>query len=265
MGCLASTEQERALLFLQPEMLWHLLDPWRDFQGPFKVQRAEKCHSLSHPGCPVKANPAARWKPSGAFFPSHTSRPGILQSINSDNLWQAVICCEKSQIPLNAPKGWITFILWDVALWQVGLSLLVVTATGQSPRRRLGIPKITHLKGHPAAGGTCKARWDAPSLSFMHFPALGRMGSAGAAWIHGNSHLPRSSSHLLITSSAKPRVSSPPSGLGDAFPLPWEGWVCADGLSFGFKPELDWSRQSHRSVPIWELARWKSGFKSIGK
>lgn len=41
MGCLASTEQERALLFLQPEMLWHLLDPWRDFQGPFKVQRAE--------------------------------------------------------------------------------------------------------------------------------------------------------------------------------------------------------------------------------
>lgn len=31
--------------------------------------------------------------------------------------------------------------------------------------------------------------------------------------------------------------------------FPREGWICADGLSFGFKPELDWSQQSHGSVP----------------
>lgn len=36
--------------------------------------------------------------------------------------------------------------------------------------------------------------------------------------------------------------------------FPREGWICADGLSFGFKPELDRSQQSHGSVPhLWSF------------
>lgn len=91
-----------------------------------------------------------------------------------------------------------------------GCLLLVVTGTRKSPRRKPGIPKITGLKGHLAPGGTCRAQWGVPSLSFIHFPAFGHMGSADAARSRDNSHLPRSSLHLLITSSAKPWVSSPP-------------------------------------------------------
>lgn len=111
--------------------------------------------------------------------------------------------------------------MWPCGSW--ARLLLVVTGTRRSPGRKSGIPQITGLKGHSAAGGTCRAQWDVPSLSFMHFPAFGHMGSAGGAQGSDNSHLPRSSSHLLLTSSAKPRGSSPPHGPGGCIPTsPWK-------------------------------------------
>lgn len=42
------------------------------------------------------------------------------QSINSDSLWQAVICCKESQISSNASKDWNTDTLWDVGLSATG-------------------------------------------------------------------------------------------------------------------------------------------------
>lgn len=43
--------------------------------------------------------------------------------------------------------------------------------------------------------------------------------------------------------------------------FPQEGWICADGLSFGFKPELDWSQLTLGSVshlgsfPVFQIHR----------
>lgn len=129
-----------------------------------------------------------------------------------------------------------------MALWQLGLS-----AAGGYWYREKSKQEVRNTPNYRSqgAGGTCRAQCDVLSLSFMHFPAFGHMGSAGGAQGSDNSHLPRSSSHLLITSSSEPRGSSPRAwGMHSHFPR--EGW---NGLSFGFKPDLDWPQQSHSSVP----------------